>query len=455
MKPSEYSVLIIASLATALWALTAPGCGSSEKSGQPVEEKVPSAAPKINPVPALLSSPPKPRNNAAVTVKKSPPAIPHTKVKGVGSVRERKQFTMLAVGDLMAQPRLLTAMEDEPQNWSRAFGDFAVSFAGARVAFGNLETPITHSAWSDAERKKNLLAPAPAFMAGLDMIRGLKQTGFTVLSVANNHILDQGPRGLARTLALLKAENLHAIGAAPGGESPLTVIDTGGFRVGFMAFAAFTNVRQKTFKLSDYTINFMNENEPSEVKRAAALVKKYRAGVDLLVVSVHWGWEFNNWPTVHQRRAATALMEGGADVILGHHPHVLQGADYYNTRRGVRGFVIYSMGNALSAMGIHDLSDYRKEAAGRNDSVVLTLTVTHTKGGAPLVEASYAPAFSLPYRQNSEQRYAYVDLRQEIERRKAAGTCMVKALDTCAALNYRLEAVGKIFKNLPLTSPIP
>ncbi len=439
-----------------LYIAGASGCRAGESGASAQESPVPSmAAPPVRDM-----APPKamgPVTKRAIPGPSRPMtspgrgAIAPSPDRSLAMPKNDRPVRIVAVGDLMAQDRLLKAMGGSSERWTRAFDDFLPAFKAADLVFGNLETPVTEVPWSARLRRANLLAPAPAFRSDRAMLRGVHRAGFTLLGVANNHILDQGPEGLAQTLENLEAEGLGSVGVTPRDRDPLVVVNIRGVRIGVLAFAAFTNVRQKTFRLKRYTIGFMNEHDPPGVQRALEMVTRNRPKVDLLVLSLHWGWEFDNRPSTYQRAVASKLIRGGADVILGHHPHVLQPASRVLLPDGRRGFVIFSLGNSLNAMGIETLAHYRKEAAGRSDSVVLTLTVAPERGRRPRVEVSWAPAFSMVRGAARDRHYALVDLRRELSRRRTSRTCMEGRVDTCRAVEHRLGVLRAMYQNLPET----
>jgi poly-gamma-glutamate synthesis protein (capsule biosynthesis protein) len=204
----------------------------------------------------------------------------------------------------------------------------------ADLAFANLETPVAPATGRPG-------APFQ-FNAPPDLPAALRASGFTVLATANNHAYDQGSRGLTETLERLKAASLVTVGSGATraeAEAPRTVV-VQGLKV---AFLAFTDV---------FNANLNNKADRPWVRgldlpAAVAAVREARTRADAVVVSLHWGAEYLHDPLGRQRQAAAQLAEAGADLILGHHPHVLQPVTVLEN--GPRKTVVaYSLGNFVS-----------------------------------------------------------------------------------------------------------
>jgi poly-gamma-glutamate synthesis protein (capsule biosynthesis protein) len=170
----------------------------------------------------------------------------------------------------------------------------------------------------------------------------LRASGFTVLAVANNHAYDQGAAGLAETLEHLRAAGLVAVGAGPTrteAEAP-KIVQARGLKVAFLGFTALFNANLNGRPGEPWVC-------PLDPDRAVAAVRRARGLADAVVVSLHWGVEYSHDPTPRQRELAGRLAEAGADLILGHHPHVLQPVEMIE-RNGRRTLVAYSLGNFVS-----------------------------------------------------------------------------------------------------------
>lgn len=196
------------------------------------------------------------------------------------------------------------------------------------MGFANLEGPVT----LEGERVTDKTF---TFKMAPESLDGIIGAGFTLFSIANNHILDFGETGLRNTLQFLTAKGAYFAGAGmtiTEARAP-AVINVRGLRIGLLAFSA-------TFPESFYAgeikagTAFPNEEYlEQDIPKAAAIT-------DLLIVSFHWGQELMESPKDYQIELAHKAIDLGAKLVLGHHPHVPQGIEAYHG-----GLVFYSLGN--------------------------------------------------------------------------------------------------------------
>jgi poly-gamma-glutamate synthesis protein (capsule biosynthesis protein) len=227
-----------------------------------------------------------------------------------------------------------TSAAQAPAGLRALWADVEPLFQGADLAFANLETPIA-PATGRPGRPFQFNAPA-------ELPAALRESGIRILATANNHAFDQGRRGLQETLDRLDGEGLLAVGSGRdrAQAEETRMVEVRGLRVAFLAFTDIFNVdldRQATQP-------WVRGLDPA---RAAEAVRAARAQADLVVVSVHWGIEYFREPSRRQRTLAAQLAQAGADLILGHHPHVLQPVEVIENG-GHRTVVAYSLGNFVS-----------------------------------------------------------------------------------------------------------
>jgi hypothetical protein len=240
------------------------------------------------------------------------------------------------------------------------------------VLVGNLETPVI-----EVLPQKSPIGSKYRFGAGRSDVAMLAAAGFDVMSLANNHYFDLREDGQVQTPKILADEGILPIGGGRT-EEPLYRVESltvKGWKVGFIAVTNRINapVRAGTPQVPYIELSDM-------VDTLGPLVVQARADHDLVVIAVHWGDEYAEAPSVYHQKAARGLIDAGADLVIGHHPHVLQGIE----RHG-EGLIAYSLGNFLFE---------HTGAIPRQTGVLRTRWVGASPGaGACLAEVVFHPAY--------------------------------------------------------------
>lgn len=217
------------------------------------------------------------------------------------------------------------------------------------AVIGNLECPITQKS-SPVFKDKKLV-----FRADVPNAAALKAAGFSILCLANNHSMDQNSEGLMDTMKNLNTVGIMTVGAGLNREDankPL-FFNLSGSTIGILSFSHFPAEGYFFFE-NKPDVAHVNENIEKNVREA-------KSKCDFLIVTLHWGKEFNNFPSEHQIELAHSLIDNGADVIAGHHPHVLQGIEKYKDK-----LIFYSLGNF-----VFDKQIFK----GTDETVIFNLTL--------------------------------------------------------------------------------
>ncbi len=220
------------------------------------------------------------------------------------------------------------------------FREIAPVLRAADLSFANLETPLLQAVELEAARRGE---PGEAqFLAPAAAAELLATAGFRLLNLANNHILDAGAGGLAETRHALETCGVKVLGAGPDGAAArrLVVTGSGEPRLGWLGSARTLEpqaARGDVFWEYDF-------EELADAVRAA------RPQVDVLIVSLHMGYMYVDYPQPEQRRQALELLAAGADLVLMHHAHVLQGLEL-----AAGGMVCYNLGNLLLDWTLGDI----------------------------------------------------------------------------------------------------
>lgn len=209
--------------------------------------------------------------------------------------------------------------------------------AGADITIGNLESPLTATEYQST---------SPWHFKG-DTITAaleLKKAGFDMVSLANNHALDCGSQGLFNCTGVLDTSVIAYGGLAQ------TMVDSSGDTV-ILARPSYLWAKNKKIGLvafcepylldiaRDYGAGLIAPADSACVARSIAAI---RDSCDIIIASFHWGYEYKDHPSRTQKKLGRLAIDGGAKIVHGHHPHVLQGVEFY---RG--GLIAYSLGNFI------------------------------------------------------------------------------------------------------------
>lgn len=198
--------------------------------------------------------------------------------------------------------------------------------------FVNLETPIS-------TRGEVYIEKTFTFRCQPHVVKTLNAGNINVVSLANNHIMDYGPEALAETIALLEQHNIAYTGAGPNLTAARTpaVVKKNGVKIAFLAY-------NNTFPLEFNATATRPGTAPGDLRYLSADVKKARQLADVVVVSFHWSSELLKERKPYQADLAKAAINAGAHLVVGHHPHVIQGVEVYK-----HGLIAYSLGNFIFA----------------------------------------------------------------------------------------------------------
>jgi poly-gamma-glutamate synthesis protein (capsule biosynthesis protein) len=186
----------------------------------------------------------------------------------------------------------------------------------------------------------------PNFSSPAYIINDLKTVGVDMISMANNHVLDQKEAGVLDAIQNMKKYDMPYIGAYESLEDLQTdrIFQVDDVNLGFLSYTYGTNGHEIPAG-KDYLVNLI------DVERIAHDIRLLKPKVDFVIVSMHWGTEYELEQNDRQRELAQALADAGADVIFGQHPHVIQPYELITTSDGHRTHVFYSLGNFFSAQG--------------------------------------------------------------------------------------------------------
>lgn len=178
----------------------------------------------------------------------------------------------------------------------------------------------------------------PVFNSPFELGTAVINTGFNLISLANNHVFDNGEIGIRNSLDFWRQQNRIYSGQNNSkiDKEYIKIHSCKGIKYAFISYTTKTN-SISTPKGKEYLVNiYSNETVKNDIE-------KIRKDVDVVIISIHWGTEYTFKPNNEQRDIAKYLSENGADIIIGHHPHVVQPIEFINNT-----LVIYSLGNFIA-----------------------------------------------------------------------------------------------------------
>jgi poly-gamma-glutamate synthesis protein (capsule biosynthesis protein) len=261
------------------------------------------------------------------------------------------------VGDIMLGRRVGRSLA-RSGDFAAVLRPLARRLAAADVTVGNLESTLSRAG---APRQGG-----DSFAADPRALGGLELAGFDVLSLANNHTGDFGPRALVETVRRVRANGIVPVGAGSNAAEAAkpAVVERSGIRFGFVAFNAIGETPRATARRPGAMSVRMPPRtgplSPGDLAAMQRAVSQLRSRVDVLIVLPHWGQQYTHRAVAAQRAVGRALIDSGADLVVGGHPHWVQGVDVHRGR-----LIVHSLGNFVFDM------DFSRQT---QEGVVLDLT---------------------------------------------------------------------------------
>lgn len=258
-----------------------------------------------------------------------------------------EEIVLCTVGDILLDRGVAREMKGD---YHYPYRKVKHILEAADITLGNLECPLTTHGTPALKR------PIIIFKADPQNAEAIKGSGFDILNLANNHTMDYGTQGVVNTMKVLKEFDIDFIGAGINyGEArkPL-YIEKKDCRIGFLGYSVFPPEGYISFSDRPDVAKVAMESLREEIKSA-------KKECDLLVVSFHWGKEYDFYAGRMQKDLAHTVIDSGGDLVLGHHPHVLQGVERYKD-----GIIFYSLGNFVFD---------RQIQRGTDETIIVNFTI--------------------------------------------------------------------------------
>jgi gamma-polyglutamate biosynthesis protein CapA len=199
-------------------------------------------------------------------------------------------------------------------------------FNDSDLVFANLESPLIEDAQYSKTNK---------FAGHVSFAEFLNECGVSILSVANNHMHEQGPDAFQDTIEVLRKNNIEVTGIINNNTSNIIILEKKDLRLGFTAYNAIDNTKNPYDLYAKYSVG----NVLKDINNMKQM------NLDYIFISLHWGSEYMTKPSPDQIADAHQIIDAGANFIIGHHPHVIQPIEKYNG-----GLIFYSLGNFIFDM---------------------------------------------------------------------------------------------------------
>lgn len=315
-------------------------------------------------------------------------------------VKEDSFATITSFGDTLCHKPLFNAAYDKETgiyDFSYMFKYVEKYFDDSTIVIGNCESPM-----AGEERG---YSGYPTFNSPEHLAVDLQELGVDIMTTANNHTLDKGFSGLSSTLDFLDDAGIQHVGTSRNQDEQNTILfcDLNGIKTAFLSYTYGTNGIPIP-KEKEFCVNRIEEKLMlHQINQAKT------EGAELIVVSMHWGIEYQTTPNAEQERLAELLIKNDVKIILGCHPHVLQPMKMVNvqTEEGEKqGLVLFSQGNFFSN---------QRDINTRNTAIFDIEVKKDAETGEVTVEkATYVPLYMNIKPAGAKDRYELLDLNEII-----------------------------------------
>lgn len=265
-------------------------------------------------------------------------SIPEAKQPDPPKEPIRSTVTLHAVGDILVSNSIINdaRVTDESYDFTKMFENVKPYLQNADLAIANQETVVGGVELG--------LSGYPRFNSPVEIADAVVDTGFHVVTLANNHTLDRDEKGVLMSREYWDTLDILTTGAYVSEEdrNEVRLIEINGIQFAVLNYTYGTNGIPIP-ENKEYLVNLIDEQLIEQDVQKAQLL------ADVIIVALHWGNEYEVMPNEEQKRLAQFISDLGVDIILGTHPHVLQPPAWITREDGKRTFVAYSLGNFLSS----------------------------------------------------------------------------------------------------------
>ena len=304
--------------------------------------------------------------------------------KGKNSVTEEETSArIMANGDLLYHDIIYISAKksDGTYDFHENFEYVKPWLKQADLVIGDFEGTVN---------KDHYLAGYPLFNAPGEVMDAIKDAGYQVLDLAHNHILDSQIEGVVSTADAIEKAGMTPIGVythEPRDKAPIVIKEVNGIKVALLAYSYGFNGIEQSISQEDYD-RYLSDLDEEKMK---AEIERAEKEADITIIMPQMGVEYQIEPTEEQKKLYHKMIDWGADIIFGGHPHVVEPAETVE-KDGDKKLIIYSMGNFISNQRIETMQDV-ENAKWTERGVLMDVTIKKKSGKTTIETAQAHPSW--------------------------------------------------------------
>ena len=308
--------------------------------------------------------------------------------------------TILAAGDVMFHtPQIRGAYDSQSGTY-----DFNDNFSLVKKYIESADLALVNFETVTAGSERGFHG-YPNFNSPVESLEALSNAGFDILSTANNHSLDQGKVGLVSTIEALKNYGFKNIGTYSEPGEKILIENINDINIGLLSYTYGCNGMEYTLTEEELN-NMINIIDEDRIK--TDIEKAVDMGSDLVVVFIHWGNEYQREPSEEQLELGRKMVEWGANIVFGSHPHVIQKSEIIE-HNGKDNFIIYSLGNFISNQRRETINNKYTE-----DGIMVTVEIekNFAKNETIIKNITYTPTWVYKQSKDGVAKYEIIPIEE-------------------------------------------
>ncbi|WP_445487167.1 CapA family protein [Niallia sp. 03133] len=318
-----------------------------------------------------------------------------TKQIGITPKKYEQSISIAAVGDILIHDRVYKDARNNHHKY-----DFKPMLKNVKdqlhqpdLLMANQETIVAGESIG--------LSSYPSFNSPHEIADAIKDAGVNIVTTANNHALDRGADAQFKSLTYLRKIKLPYVGTFLNKKDQQTirVLERNGVKVAFLSYTYGTN----GIPIPENKKFMINIIDKQKMKKEISTAKQK---ADIIVMGIHWGIEYQRFPSKEQEDLAQFLVDQGVNIVFGGHPHVLQPMKWLYNKQGEKALVVYSLGNFLSGQ------DEAYRNIGGMASVKVKKSIENGKTNIQLENPSFYPTYAFSHQDKDYKLFPLKEAEQ-------------------------------------------